>query len=60
MASKTFYGLETLIFWPQIKIIPMGALASFMRTKRDDHSMTLPSLAALGGSPELGHLRSAH
>jgi hypothetical protein len=28
-------------------------------TKRTDHSMTLPSLAALGGSPKLGHLRSA-
>ena len=30
------------------------------RTKRADHSMTLPSLTVLGGSPEPGHLRSAH
>jgi hypothetical protein len=31
-----------------------------LRTKRADHSMTLPSLAELGGSPEPGHLRSVH
>ena len=32
----------------------------FVCAKRTDHSRPLPSLAALGGSPEPGPLRSAH
>jgi hypothetical protein len=35
-------------------------IISPLRMKRADRSMTLPSLAMLRGSPEPGHLRSAH
>jgi hypothetical protein len=33
---------------------------SFICVKRTEHSMPLHSLAALGGSPKPGHVRSAH
>jgi hypothetical protein len=55
-----FYGLKSKLFLQGGRTQTAPAYLILTRTKRTDHSMTLPSLAALGGSPEPGHLRSVH